>query len=52
MKRDETHSTSKAPDDKKPYAPPRLKLEGHMADVTRKSGPNYDNSPAWPSKRN
>ena len=32
---------------KRPYEPPRLIRQGHMSQVTKKSGPQFDNSPQW-----
>lgn len=36
---------------RKPYNKPELKKHGHMADVTQKSGNNFDNSQQWQSKK-
>ena len=36
----------------KPYAPPKVARFGNMVDVTLKSGPDTDNSPANPTRTN
>lgn len=36
---------------RKPYKKPQLKKHGHMAEVTQKSGVNFDNSQQWQSKK-
>jgi len=36
---------------RRPYRKPELKKHGHMAEVTQKSGNNFDNSQQWQSKK-
>lgn len=36
---------------RKPYESPRLTRQGHMAQVTQKSGAAADNSQSWPNKK-
>ena len=47
--------SNNSPVSKKPlrkhYETPRLTNEGHMAQVTQKSGANADNSQNWPNKK-
>ena len=39
------------PKPREPYRKPVLKKHGHMADVTQKSGVNFDNSQTWPTRK-